>query len=149
MADTIANFVGTWYVKWATGQRVESGESPYIATGYTLLIGTGTDGAFPPKLTDAYDVTVGFALLDGNGTVVLSSAEVTNQPVQFLYLNNTLRWTGYWTGQPVRIYISLGETVSPSGLHTFSLYASTTYGDPDQVGVWGADGNPPHGGGPG
>lgn len=145
MNNNIASFLGTWYVKWATGQRIESGQPPYIAAGYTMLIGTDTQGDFPPRLTGTYDTAVGFALLDENGTVVLSSEDENHQPVQFLFLDGTLRWAGYWTGQPVRIYISLGETVSPGGVHTYSIYASTTYGDPEQVGVWGADGNP-HGG---
>lgn len=145
MENNIANFLGTWYVKWATGQRLESGLPPYIASGYTMLIGTGTQGDFPPRLTGTYDVAVGFALVNANGEVVLSSEDEEHQPVQFLLLDGTLRWTGYWSGEPTRIYISLGETVSPSGVTTYSLYASTTYGDPDQVGVWGADGNP-HGG---
>jgi hypothetical protein len=145
MANSIAFFVGTWYVKWATGARVESGQDPLIAKGYTLYIGTGANGDFAPQLTDDYNIVVGFTLLDAEGGVVLSSSDQGHQPVQLLFTNGALRWTGWWEAQPVRIYISLGETVAPNGVTTYSIYASTTYGDPEQVGVWGADGNP-HGG---
>jgi hypothetical protein len=142
--DTIANFIGVWYVKWVAGSQSE-GEAPYIAPGYTMYIGTGTHGDTPAQLTDTYETVVGFSLLDGDGTVVIPNEE-EHQPSSFVFVNGTLRWNGFWLLQPVRIYISLGETVSPSGVRTYSIYASTTYGDPDQVGVWGADGNPPHGG---
>lgn len=143
--NTVANFIGTWYVKWVSGAE-SGGEAPYILPGYTMYIGTDTYGDVVPWLTpDTYETIVGFALVDENGTVVIPN-EDDHQPVAFVFVGGTLRWTGYWQRQPVRIYVSLGETVSPSGNHTYSIYASTTYGDPDQVGVWGADGNPPHGG---
>lgn len=145
MANSIAFFIGTWNVKWATGARAEAGKTPYIDQGYTLYIGTGTQGDFPPRLTGSYEIVVGFTLIDQQGNVVLSSDNAIHQPVELLYVDGTLRWTGWWTEQPVRIYVSLGETVSPNGVTTYSIYASTTYGDPEQVGVWGADGNP-HGG---
>jgi hypothetical protein len=144
--ETVAPFIGKWYVQWV------SGEAPFVQTNCTMLIGTGAaDGAPAPQLSEDYEVCVGFSLLDPNGNPILSSASSDQEPLLLVFSRGTLRGFGFYQLRPLRIYISLAEAQMLDGSTYLSLYASTTIGDPDQVGVWGADGNPPPApvGGPG
>jgi hypothetical protein len=141
----VGDFVGTWYVKWVTGK------DPFLQPNWSLWIGTGGHGDEAARLTESYQIAVGFAILNAEGEVMLPPPDPDHPPIQqpldFLFVGGTLRWTGFYKDQPMRLYVSLGETQAPTGVTYQSLYASTTWGDPDQVGVWGADGNPPPGGG--
>lgn len=136
MSMTINDFLGTWSVRWVSGQ------DPWMSASWTIQIGTGQDGACVPFLNADYATCVGFAVFDANGQSVLSSDEQPdhNQPLALFYTGETLRWAGAYKGQPLRIFISAAESQMPGGQRSVAIYGSTVYRDPDQVGVWGADG---------
>ena len=136
MSVIVKDFVGTWTVRWVAG------EEPWMSPGWTLVIGTGTQGAEYPFLNAEYETCVGFTVLDAQGAAQLSTADQPdhNQPLALLYSGNTLRWAGYYKGQPLRIFISAAEAQMPGGETSVTIYGSTVFRDPDQVGVWGADG---------
>lgn len=140
----IANFVGCWRIQWRDGVEGKGMEKDWI-----LMIGTDSEyGDTPPRLTEEYAVCVGFAVLDENGVVQLSTdppgEETENQQPLFLRLTGEqLRWKGYYEGQPLYIYISTAETWVPDGRSYVHLYGASTYGDPEQVAVWGGSGTPP------
>ncbi|MEP7012276.1 MAG: hypothetical protein ABJC13_18290 [Acidobacteriota bacterium] len=138
MATSVKDFVGIWRVRWVTG------ENPWLQEGWTIALGTGNEalGDTAPYLDGEFQTCMGFAVLDGE-TTKLSSKEQDEyrQPLALLFVGDTLRWTGWYEGQPLRLYISFSSTKNLSGETTYaSLYGSATYGDPDQVSVWGADG---------
>ncbi|HTQ79436.1 MAG TPA: hypothetical protein VMM92_05530, partial [Thermoanaerobaculia bacterium] len=135
--DTIKPFLGTWYIKWVTG------EAPRVQANWQLLIGTGKRGALKPRLDDECYVCVGFAILDEKGKKVLSSEDGDRAPLLLLFNHGTLRGFGFVDGRAVRVYISMSEAYLVDGSVVPNLYATTLWGDPDQVGVWGADGTPP------
>ncbi len=138
MAATVKDFVGTWIVRWVTG------ENPWLQEGWTISIGTGDEtlGDTAPFLDGAYQICVGFSVFDGEKVVLSSNdQDESHQPLVLLFTGDTLRWSGWYEGQALRIYISYSSTEDAAGETTYaSLYGSTTYGDPDQVSVWGADG---------
>ncbi len=138
MATSVKDFVGIWRVRWVTG------ENPWLQEGWTLALGTGNEtlGDTAPYLDGEYQTCMGFAVLDGE-TIILSSNDQDehHQPLALLFTGDTLRWTGWYKGEPLRLYISFSATEDAQGEQTYaSLYGSTTFGDPDQVSVWGADG---------
>jgi len=65
-----------------------------------------------------------------------------NQPAVLRLTGEQLRWAGYYNQQPAYIYISAAQTLTPDGNYT-NLFGATTYGDPEQVAVWGGSGTPP------
>jgi hypothetical protein len=135
MVTSVKPFVGQWPITWVAGN---SG----VTDQWQLFIGTGQYGDFPPVLDDEYMVTVGFALLDETGTVQLGTDQGPNPPLPLLFTHGTLRGVGVSAGRPARVYISVADARMAGGSQSFSLYGSSFLGDPDQVGVWGADGNP-------
>jgi hypothetical protein len=141
MTDNIKNFCGLW---WIT--QVASG-SGLLAPGYQLAIGTGESGATPPFLTPEGDVCAGFAIRqptgEGSFATVLSSDDGQNQELALMLVDGVLRWSGSYDGKPLAIYVSLCERTTVRGETYLFLYGSTVSGDPEQVGVWGAEGNPP------
>lgn len=139
MVAKIGDFVGEYTIT-----QVGATE-PVLRSGMKLLVGTNPDLAPPPVLTDGYFLVVGFALLDESGNPVLSTADAQQQPLVLLYDEGTLRWAGYYGGKPLRIFLSLCQTGGPGGMPYKAVYGTTLLGDPDQVGVWGADGNAPSG----
>jgi hypothetical protein len=143
MSFTISAFLGSWTVQWVSGQK------PFLKSQWTILIGTDTQGDTLPSFTGEYAVCVGFTVLDSGGNVMLSttpqpSEEPPHQPLVLLFDGSSLRWDGYYDQQPLNIYISL-STTKTTGPSYVSLYGSTTWGDPDQVAVWGTDARPPGG----
>jgi len=140
MVDNVGAFIGTWNI----GQL--SNPDSHFQTGWTIVIGTGDYGATPPVLTDAYNIVVGFAVLNAQGVPVLQTGGADNDPLLLLFTNGTLRYAGYYDQRPLRIYIAMAEALIPTVGTTYpAIYGTTMVGDPDQVGVWGADGNtPPH-----
>jgi hypothetical protein len=144
----IADFVGSWVIQLRDGPGDHG-----MQKDSTLWIGTGSEyGDTPPFLSEEYAVCVGFAILDENGVVELSTAppgdpsDPGSTPNQALVLRQTgeqLRWKGYYMQQPLYIYISAAETWTPGGKQHIHLFGATTYGDPEQVGVWGGSGTPP------
>ncbi|HSF38344.1 MAG TPA: hypothetical protein VLT87_01045 [Thermoanaerobaculia bacterium] len=143
MSVNVGDFIGSWNVQWVSGRQ------PFLQEGWTIFIGTDTRGDHPPSLTGEYAVVVGFTVLNGQDQVELSTTpsngeEPPHQPLELLLDGDTLRWAGYYEQQPLHIYISL-SVAQTTGDPYLSLYGSTTWGDPDQVGVWGADARPPGG----
>jgi hypothetical protein len=139
----ISTFVGQWYIQYTGGV-----EGTFLRDGWILYIGTGSSfGDQKPFLTEEYAVCVGFALVDPNdpeNPVQLSTGDPdANQPAVLRLTGEQLRWAGYYKGQPVYIYISAAETLVPGAKKYVHLFGSTTYGDPDQVAVWGGSGTPP------
>ena len=111
----IADFVGTWYIQLRDGPGDHG-----MQKDSTLLIGTGSEyGDRPPFLSEEYAVCVGFAILDENGVVKLSTdppADPGSTPGQALVLRQTgeqLRWKGYYMQQPLYIYAGR-KAVHPS-----------------------------------
>ncbi len=152
MVDNIGAFLGTWYIGMTahpttatpTGDAETAADKYLLKAGYQLVIGTGENNATPPFLTDGYKTCVGFAVLDENGAPVLTTGDGKNDPLLFLFTNGALRYAGYYDKLPLRIYISMAEAVMPTvGTIYPAIYGTTSSGDPDQVGVWGAEGNPP------
>lgn len=143
MSISVKDFTGTWYVWWGDGER------PFLQKGWKIVLGTSEDGAQQPFLSEDYEVLMGFSILSPNGdgtwTPVFSTADQEQQPLNLLFAGGSLRWSGFYQGQPLRIYISACEASTLSGQTSISLYGSTVFGDPDQVGVWGANDRPPGG----
>jgi hypothetical protein len=144
MSVSIGDFIGTWKVNWVDG------ENPWFQPGWILMIGTGSGyGDEPPSFTGDWQVRVGFAVLDltqSSTPIQLSTdqdQEDRHQPLELLLYGDQLRWKGYYETKPLYIYISLSETWTPGGDRYLTLYGSTTYGDPEQVAVWGGSGAPP------
>jgi hypothetical protein len=54
-----------------------------------------------------------------------------------------LGWNGSYKGGTLYVYISAAETWMPGGRKSVHLYGSSTYGDPEQMAVWGGSGTPP------
>ena len=143
MTVNIGDFIGAWQVNWVDG------EAPWFQPGWTLMIGTNSSyGDEGPGFTGEFQVRVGFAVLDPSqpNSVQLSTAldqGERQQPLWLLLYGNQLRWEGYYAGKPLYIYVSLSDTETPAGGRYLTLYGSTTYGDPEQVAVWGGSGTPP------
>lgn len=137
MVQSVKPFVGRWHV------GMIGNPAGFLQPGYQLLIGTGKHGAKEPALNDDFEVVVGCAVLDSKGEPALAG-EGSDQALEMLFANGTLRYAGYYKDAPIRLYISMAEAISPDGVTTYpAIYGTTTSGDPDQVGVWGAEGNPP------
>lgn len=135
---TINDFVGTWYIQYKSGNP----ETP-LQNGWTLQVGTGDYGAVAPYISGEGAVCVGVAVLDGSNQVVLTSDDPDgHQPAVLRLTGEQLRWAGYYEKQPAYIYISAAQTLTAGGTYTY-LYGSTTYGDPEQVAVWGGSATPP------
>lgn len=143
MNVNVGDFIGSWTIKWVAGQE------PFLQEGWTLFIGTGIQGDHPPSFSGEYAVVVGLTVMNGQDQVELSTTtqpaqDPPHQPIELMLVGNTLRWTGYYEQQPLHIYISL-SAAETTGATYVSLYGSTTWGDPDQVAVWGTDARPPGG----
>jgi hypothetical protein len=148
----IGNFLGSWYIQWRAGV-----EGHGIQEQWTLMIGTGSQyGDAKPFLSDDYVVSAGFALLDQEGVVQLSTdppaagvpaaprdEEEHQQPMALRVVDEQLYWSGSYQGQPLYLYISAAQTLMPGGRKSVHLYGSSTYGDPEQMAVWGGSGTPP------
>jgi hypothetical protein len=148
----IGNFVGTWYIQWRAGV-----EGHGIQEQWTLMIGTGSQyGDRKPFLSADYVVSAGFALLDQEGVVQLSTdppaAGVPTAPqdqgeneqsLALRVVGEQLCWNGSYKERPLYLYISAAETWMPGGRKSVHLYGSSTYGDPEQMAVWGGSGTPP------
>ncbi len=137
MVAKIADFVGEYNV-------TTSSEGSWLEPGMQLHIGDEQFGATAAKLTDGYYITVGFAVVDQNGAPVLATGDGGPGAVPFVlvYDEGTLWWKGFTQGVPLRIYLSLAQGETLGGLPFKAVYGTTILGDPEQVGVWGADGNP-------
>ena len=139
MSVSVGNFVGKWWVHWVDGVR------DWLQKGWRIDIGTGGPaGDSVPSFTGEYNVCVGFAVIDMEDHKVALSTEghEGEQPLYFVLVGNQLQWKGYYDQQPLWIYISLSETTLEGNTY-LSVYGSTTWGDPDQVGIWGGNGTPP------
>lgn len=143
MGINVKDFTGTWYVWWVDG------ENSFLQKGWKIVLGTAMDGAREPFLSPEYQILLGFSILSPNGdgtwTPVFSTQDQQQQPLELVFADGSLRWTGYHGGKPLRIYISACEANTAAGTSSISLYGSTVVGDPDQVGVWGASDRPPGG----
>jgi hypothetical protein len=139
---TINDFVGRWYIQYKSGAP----DTP-LRNGWVLEIGTGKNGADAPFVSAEGAVCVGFALIDpqdGSSPVVISTEDHDGHQAAVLRLTGEqLRWKGYYGQKPAYIYISAAETWTPGGDRYVNLYGSTTYGDPDQIAVWGGSATPP------
>jgi len=141
MNATVKSFLGEWYIWWVTGS------DPVLQRGWKVLIGTGQEGAREPFLSPEYDICIGFSVFepaaDGTWVEVLSTTDQDSKPLALVLTGETLRWSGTFQGQALRIYISLSQAVTSDEVVAVSLYGSTLRGDPDQVAVWGANDSPP------
>lgn len=132
---SIGDFVGTYTIRNVATEDPD----PLLQVNGQLSIGTGFQNATTPSLTDGYFVVAGFSILDPGGKVLLSSQDEKGTPLQLALVDSNLRWAGYYQGRPLRIYISRYEITSLGGVVTRGIYGTNVWGDPDQVGVWGAD----------
>lgn len=139
----VGNFIGNWSINFTTGPLSQPGEK--LADFGSIEIGTGKHGAAPPSFSRDYAVQVGFALLDTAGGVIFAGGPEH----QLTLVEHQLEWHGLYREQELNINIALAEIFRTDqedrGLNPF-LFGCTVYGDPDQVGVWGASGAPGGGG---
>jgi hypothetical protein len=137
MVTKIAEFIGEYNV-------TTSSEESVLQQGMKLHIGDGKHGATQPVLTDGYFITVGFAVVDQDGAPVLTTGDEgpTSVPLVLIYEDGTLWWKGFFNNAPLRVYLSLAQGATVGGLPFKAIYGTTLVGDPEQVGVWGADGSP-------
>lgn len=136
----ISSFMGIWPINFATGPLTLPGNA--LENLHTIEIGTGTNGASAPFLSDSdYDVKIGFALIDTSGGVIFSS---DSGPLLSL-VGEQLRWHGPYEHKELNINIALAEVYRDHdidrGFYSY-VFGCTVYGDPDQVGVWGGSGTP-------
>jgi len=128
-------FLGTWTITTTTGPLTQPGAP--LASRCCIEIGTGA--ASPPSLSKNYEVQVGFVLLDESGEVIFP----TEGERLLTLVDHQLRWTGPYEGQELNINIALARVYrgdeDDKGVYPY-LFGSTVYGDPDQVGIWGASG---------
>ena len=134
----IGDFIGNYTVRHVSTQNPD----PLLELNGKFCIGTGEHGDTLPKLTDGGFIVAGFSVLDSTGNVLFSSQDETGAPLELALVESNLRWVGYYKARPLRIYISEYKITSPGGIVTRGIYATNVYGDPEQVGVWGADDNP-------
>ena len=119
------------------------------AGGWILMIGTDSKyGDEPPFLTAEYAVCVGFAAARSRGPdrpVQLSTEDHAGQPAPGAppHRRTTPLEGLLQADSPLYIYISAAETCTPAGKTYIHLFGSTTYGDPEQMAVWGGSGTPP------
>ena len=144
MSISVKDFTGTWYVWWGDGER------SVLQKGWKIVLGENEEGAKEPFLSPDYQVLMGFSILAPTATEqgvewtpVFSTADQQQQPLVLMYADGCLRWDGYYQGEALRIYISASEADQVGEQRSISLYGSTVFGDPDQVGVWGASDRPP------
>jgi hypothetical protein len=147
----IRNYMGIWCIQWRDGV-----EGHGIQQDWTLRIGTNSEYGDPgPFLSDDYEICVGFAMLDQEGVVQLSTdppaegvpsvpqdRERHQQDLALVLTGGQLRWSGDYEASPLEIYITAALTFSGRE-KTGHLYGSSTYGDPEQMAVWGGSGMPP------
>lgn len=136
----IGDFVGAYTIR----NVVTANESPLLEVGGKFFIGTGNPelGDEAPFLTDGGFVVTGFAILAEDHQQVLATKDEEGEPLLLALNESNLRWAGWYKGQPLRIYVSTYEINSLGGVRTRGLYGAIVYGDPEQVGVWGADDTP-------
>lgn len=155
----IGNFIGSWYINWRDGV-----EGHGLQQGWTLRIGTDSDyGDCPPFLSDDYRVCVGFSMINEDGEVELSTnppaqgvprapgyPQQPKQSLSLFLIGHQLCWRGdlgvelggKTVVHPFEVYISAAPTLA-GGEKTVKLYGSSTWGDPEQMAVWGGSGTPP------
>jgi len=137
---SIGTFIGKWYIQFTGGVA-------WLQEDWILMIGTDSEhGDKPPFVTDEYAVCVGFAVLnlaDASPVQLSTEDHSGNQPLVLRLTGEQLRWKGYYKQQPLYIYIAAAETWTPAGEKYTHVFGSTTYGDPEQMAVWGGSGTPP------
>ena len=136
----IGTFIGKWYIQFTGG-------AAWLQEDWILLIGTDSEhGDKLPFLTEEYAVCVGFTVLnlkDESPVQLSTENHPGNQPLVLRLTGEQLRWKGYYKQQPLYIYIAAAETWTPAGKKYTHIFGSTTYGDPEQMAVWGGSGTPP------
>src|SRR4029077_14980306 len=68
--------------------------------------------------------------------------ERNQQDLALVLSGEQLRWTGDYEQRPLEVYVTAAQTFA-AGQKTVHLYGSSTYGDPEQMAVWGGSGTPP------
>ncbi len=135
--NSVADFVGNWQIKWSQG------DAGIWSPGWCLLLGTGSAGDSIPWLNGEYQTCLGCAILKPNGEsfelVYSTESSTDNQPGDLLFAGGVLRGLIWWEQQPTWIFISLARLELTSNSTYRFLYGTTVWGDPDQVGVWGAE----------
>ena len=136
----IGTFIGKWYIQFTGG-------AAWLQEDWILMIGTDSEhGDKGPFFTEEYAACVGFAVLnlaDGSPVQLSTEDHPGNQPLVLRLTGEQLRWKGYYKQQPLYIYIAAAETWTPAGEKYTHVFGSTTYGDPEQMAVWGGSGTPP------
>jgi hypothetical protein len=138
----VGTFIGSWNIQY---KSADAGGP--VQNGWTLMIGTGSKyGDKQPFLDAEYTVCVGFALIDPNNAaapvVISTEHHEGEQPAVLSLAGDQLQWVGYYDQKPASIFISAAQTPTVNG-QSIHLYGSTTWGDPEQVAVWGGSGMPP------
>jgi len=154
----VGNFVGSWDIRWRDGV-----EGHGIQQGWRLKIGTNSDyGDCSPFLSLDYTVRVGFSMINQDGGVELSTVPPApgvcrapgyrqpDQDMSLFVIGEQLCWRGNLgveldgelVTKPFEVYISAAPTLV-GDKKTVKLYGSSTWGDPEQMAVWGGSGDPP------
>ena len=112
----------------------------FVDVGDKLYIGTGTHN--DPILQN--DGTLGVTIWNQDG----QKFPENNGVALFSYETGRLSFTGTYDGLPLSFVISLYRASVTGGLYK-APYGVVTWGDPDQVGAWGAEDDVDEGGGGG
>ena len=131
----IGDFIGNYTIRHVSTQNPD----PLLQVNGKFCIGTNEYGDTEPSLAGGGFIVVGFSILGSSGDVVFSTQDEQGTPLQLALVESNLRWAGFYQGRPLRIYISEYKITSPGGIVTRGIYATNVYGDPEQVGIWGAD----------
>ena len=135
-APTIEDFRGEYRIRQgsidetsSTGGGSDSADDPrrLVKVGRSIRLDP------PGARTSAEDV-LDFSLLEADGTVVMGPMPCQYHPGASVLYHRTDDYDG--TGQPLTLQISL--YADPESDYR-STYGVMIFGDPDNVGVWGAD----------
>lgn len=137
MARALEDFVGTFTIRQGEGSELRDGKI-LIRKDYLLCIGTGQYG---DPVSDG--IRVGISIVDPETRQRVLPQE--DSPPTFAYLvDGTLNGSSYWLGDKelpalLAYQVSLMMATLPDGGAYRAPTLRITIGDPENVGVWGAD----------
>lgn len=138
----IYDFIGQFTMTQGSRDITVGGRTlqKFIEAGDKLYVGTGTHN--DPVVQS--DGTLGVTIWNQDGQKYPENDGVA----YFSHKLGRLSHLGTYDGQPLSLVISLYRASVVGGLYR-AVYGVVTWGDPDQVGAWGAEDDVDEGGGGG